>query len=245
MKKLLLAGVAIAAMTAMTGSANAAYALVMKGPGAGNPFWAAVEAGAKAKGAELGVEVVVVAPPAETDVQAQVTQVEDLIAQGVEGIALATDRARSPRWSMRPRPRASRWSSSIRSAPMKASPSSAPTTRSGPRSPRSTCATTCRRRRCRDPAGRDGALDRAVPRQWVEGRARSLRAQRRGRADRRMGPRQGALGDREHPRRQPQHQGHLRVQRQHGARRRGGAEGGGRDDVLVVGFDANPTPRRR
>ncbi|MHB1103483.1 MAG: sugar ABC transporter substrate-binding protein [Devosia sp.] len=61
----------------------------MKGPGAGNPFWAAVEAGAKAKGAELGVEVIVVAPPAESDVQAQITQIEDLIAQGVEGIALA------------------------------------------------------------------------------------------------------------------------------------------------------------
>jgi ribose transport system substrate-binding protein len=61
----------------------------MKGPGAGNPFWAAVEEGAKAKGEELGVEVIVVAPPAESDVQAQITQIEDLIAQGVEGIALA------------------------------------------------------------------------------------------------------------------------------------------------------------
>ncbi len=89
MKKLLLSGVALATLLAMTGGASAAYALVMKGPGAGNPFWAAVEAGAQAKGAELGVEVVVVAPPAETDVQAQVNQVEDLIAQGVEGIALA------------------------------------------------------------------------------------------------------------------------------------------------------------
>jgi ABC-type sugar transport system substrate-binding protein len=89
MKKLLLAGVAIAAMTAMTGGANAAFVLGMKGPGAGNPFWAAVEAGAKAKGEELGVEVIVVAPPAESDVQAQITQIEDLIAQGVEGIALA------------------------------------------------------------------------------------------------------------------------------------------------------------
>ncbi|HEV7275974.1 MAG TPA: sugar ABC transporter substrate-binding protein [Devosiaceae bacterium] len=89
MKKLLLAGVALAAMTAMTGSAHAQYVLGMKGPGAGNPFWAAVEAGAKAKGEELGVEVIVVAPPAESDVQAQITQIEDLIAQGVEGIALA------------------------------------------------------------------------------------------------------------------------------------------------------------
>ena len=89
MRKLLLAGVALAAVTAMTSGANAQYVLGMKGPGAGNPFWAAVEAGAKAKGEELGVEVIVVAPPAESDVQAQITQIEDLIAQGVEGIALA------------------------------------------------------------------------------------------------------------------------------------------------------------
>lgn len=89
MKKLLLAGVALAVLTAMTGNANAAFVLGMKGPGAGNPFWAAVEQGAKDKGAELGVEVIVVAPPAESDVQAQITQIEDLIAQGVEGIALA------------------------------------------------------------------------------------------------------------------------------------------------------------
>lgn len=89
MKKLLLTGVALSAMFAMAGSANAAYVLGMKGPGAGNPFWAAVEAGAKAKGTELGVDVIVVAPPAESDVQAQITQIEDLIAQKVDGIALA------------------------------------------------------------------------------------------------------------------------------------------------------------
>lgn len=89
MKKLLLTGVAISALFAMAGSANAAYVLAMKGPGAGNPFWAAVEQGAKDKAAELGVEVVVVAPPAESDVQAQITQVEDLIAQGIDGLAIA------------------------------------------------------------------------------------------------------------------------------------------------------------
>ena len=65
------------------------YVLGMKGPGAGNPFWAAVEAGAMEKGKELGVDVVVLAPPAESDVQAQITQIEDLIAKGVAGIALA------------------------------------------------------------------------------------------------------------------------------------------------------------
>jgi len=89
MKKLLLSSVALALVAGMTGGANAAYVLGMKGPGAGNPFWAAVEQGAKDKGAELGVEVVVVAPPAESDVQAQITQIEDLIAQGIDGLALA------------------------------------------------------------------------------------------------------------------------------------------------------------
>jgi ribose transport system substrate-binding protein len=89
MKKMLLAGAAFAAVAAMTGTASADYVLGMKGPGAGNPFWAAVEEGAKAKGKELGVGVTVVAPPAETDVQAQLTQIEDLIAQGIDGLALA------------------------------------------------------------------------------------------------------------------------------------------------------------
>jgi ribose transport system substrate-binding protein len=89
MKKLLLSTVALALVAAMTGSASAAYVLAMKGPGAGNPFWAAVESGFKEKGQELGVETVVVAPPAESDVQAQISQVEDLIAQGIDGLAIA------------------------------------------------------------------------------------------------------------------------------------------------------------
>jgi ABC-type sugar transport system substrate-binding protein len=91
MNKWLYAGVAVVAMAGATtlGAQAQTYVLGMKGPGAGNPFWAAVEAGAKAKGEELGVEVVVVAPPAESDVQAQISQMEDLIAQGVAGIALA------------------------------------------------------------------------------------------------------------------------------------------------------------
>jgi ABC-type sugar transport system substrate-binding protein len=91
MNKWLYAGVALVAMAGATtfGAQAQTYVLGMKGPGAGNPFWAAVEAGAKAKGEELGIEVVVVAPPAESDVQAQISQIEDLIAQGVAGIALA------------------------------------------------------------------------------------------------------------------------------------------------------------
>lgn len=87
MKRVLLAGIALGAMT--MGAHAQTFVLGMKGPGAGNPFWAAVEAGAKAAGEEHGVEVIVVAPPQESDVQAQINQIEDLIAQGVDGIALA------------------------------------------------------------------------------------------------------------------------------------------------------------
>ncbi|MCS6846487.1 MAG: sugar ABC transporter substrate-binding protein [Anaerolineae bacterium] len=61
----------------------------MKGPGGGNPFWAAVEKGAIEKGKELGVQVTVLAPPAESDVQAQIAQVEDQLAKGVNAIAIA------------------------------------------------------------------------------------------------------------------------------------------------------------
>ena len=87
MKKMLLAGICV---FALAGTAHAdKFVLSMKGPGAGNPYWAAVEEGAKAKGKELGVDVIVVAPPAETDVQSQINQLEDLIAQKVDGIALA------------------------------------------------------------------------------------------------------------------------------------------------------------
>lgn len=61
----------------------------MKGPGGGNPFWAAVEAGAMEKGAEMGVNVSVLSPPAESDVAAQINQVEDQIAAGVDAIIIA------------------------------------------------------------------------------------------------------------------------------------------------------------
>lgn len=61
----------------------------MKGPGGGNPFWAAVEKGAVEAGQAQGVEVTVLAPPAESDVPSQIAQIEDAIAQGVDGIAIA------------------------------------------------------------------------------------------------------------------------------------------------------------
>ena len=61
----------------------------MKGPGGGNPFWAAVEKGAKDAGQTSGVEVTVLAPPAESDVPSQIAQIEDAITQKVDGIAIA------------------------------------------------------------------------------------------------------------------------------------------------------------
>ncbi|HYN00121.1 MAG TPA: sugar ABC transporter substrate-binding protein, partial [Aestuariivirgaceae bacterium] len=90
MYKSILMGAALSALVLSATVANAETILVgMKGPGAGNPFWAAVEQGAMEKGKELGVEVRVMAPPQETDVAAQIAQIEDQIAQGVDGIALA------------------------------------------------------------------------------------------------------------------------------------------------------------
>src|SRR5690348_14480034 len=88
MRRLLMSGCALGFMIA-TAQAADTYVVSMKGPAAGNPYWAQFEEGAKAKGKELGVDVVVVSPPSETDVQAQIGQIEDLIAQKVSGIALA------------------------------------------------------------------------------------------------------------------------------------------------------------
>jgi ribose transport system substrate-binding protein len=82
----------IAAALAFTSAAMAqdeTVLLSMKGPGAGNPFWAAVEAGAKEKAAELGVNLVVLAPPQESDVQSQINQVEDQLAKGIKALAIA------------------------------------------------------------------------------------------------------------------------------------------------------------
>jgi ribose transport system substrate-binding protein len=61
----------------------------MKGPGGGNPFWAAVEKGATDAGSALGVQVTVLAPPQESDVPAQIAQIEDAITKGYDGIAIA------------------------------------------------------------------------------------------------------------------------------------------------------------
>ena len=86
-----LAAAAVGMSAAMFAGSTAAQSIVvsMKGPGAGNPFWAAVQRGAEEKAAALGVEVVVLAPPTESDVPAQIAQIEDQLAKGVAGIVLA------------------------------------------------------------------------------------------------------------------------------------------------------------
>ncbi|HEX9903879.1 MAG TPA: sugar ABC transporter substrate-binding protein [Propylenella sp.] len=83
-------GIATAVLLSSVAMGHAETVLFsMKGPGAGNPFWAAVEAGAKEKAAELGVDLVVLAPPQESDVQSQINQVEDQLAKGIDALAIA------------------------------------------------------------------------------------------------------------------------------------------------------------
>ena len=71
------------------GAGQSTLLLDMKGPGSGNPFWAAVQKGAEDAAKAMNVKLVVLAPPAETDVQAQVAQVEDQIAKNVSAIIVA------------------------------------------------------------------------------------------------------------------------------------------------------------
>lgn len=88
MKKAFGLAAALLVSTALTAQAETVL-LSMKGPGAGNPFWAAVEQGAKDKAKELGVDLVVLAPPQESDVQSQIAQVEDQLAKGIDALAIA------------------------------------------------------------------------------------------------------------------------------------------------------------
>jgi ribose transport system substrate-binding protein len=70
-------------------AAGAKLFVNMKGPSAGNPFWALVEQGAMQAAADYGVDVTVVAPPAESDIPGQIALVEDNAAQGAAGMAIA------------------------------------------------------------------------------------------------------------------------------------------------------------
>jgi ribose transport system substrate-binding protein len=79
-----------AAMSKDPGAAAGAKLFVnMKGPSAGNPFWALVEQGAVQAGADYGVDVTVVAPSAESDIPGQIALIEDNAAQGAAGMAIA------------------------------------------------------------------------------------------------------------------------------------------------------------
>ena len=51
--------------------------------------WAMVKAGAEAKAAELGVDVTCIGPNSESDVQAQVDMIDDLLGQEVDAICVA------------------------------------------------------------------------------------------------------------------------------------------------------------
>ena len=57
--------------------------------GAGNRSWTAVERGAAELAAELGAEPVNLSPPTESDAPAQIARLEDRLAKGVNGAALA------------------------------------------------------------------------------------------------------------------------------------------------------------
>ena len=104
MKTIRIAGLAAAGVLAVTAitpavaqddmkdpgaAADSKLFVNMKGPGAGNPFWAAVESGAVQAGIDYGVDLTVLAPPTESDVTAQIAQVEDAVTQGAAGIAIA------------------------------------------------------------------------------------------------------------------------------------------------------------
>ena len=54
-------------------------------------FWLAVRDGAQKAAQEVGVEVTVLAPKSETDVEGQLNKIEDLIAQKVNGLAVAAN----------------------------------------------------------------------------------------------------------------------------------------------------------
>ncbi len=61
-----------------------------KGPGSGNPFWRAVEDGAKAMSQTWGVvDLTIQAPPQESDVQTQVNQLEDALTKKTDAIVVA------------------------------------------------------------------------------------------------------------------------------------------------------------
>lgn len=85
---LLSAGLLLA--SSVGAMAQTSFAVVMSDSGSVNPFWAAVAKGAEEQGAKLGIPVAVLAPAGgETDVAGQIAIVEDQLAKGISGIAIA------------------------------------------------------------------------------------------------------------------------------------------------------------
>lgn len=54
-------------------------------------FWMTVKAGAEKAAEELNIDVTVLAPPSENDVERQITIIEDLVSQKVNGLAVAAN----------------------------------------------------------------------------------------------------------------------------------------------------------
>src|SRR5258708_24839063 len=88
MKKILVLAGGLFLSTAFAAHSETVL-LSMKGPGSGNPFWAAVQAGAEEKAKELGVTLVALAPPEESDVQSQINQVQDQLTKKIDAMAIA------------------------------------------------------------------------------------------------------------------------------------------------------------
>lgn len=67
-------------------SASPKIGLLLKGH---SDFWSAVEKGARAAAAQLGADLVVKAPPSETDVAVQIRLLSALGAQGIDALVIA------------------------------------------------------------------------------------------------------------------------------------------------------------
>ena len=55
-----------------------------------NPYYGAIEQGAKAKAAELGVEMVTFSPSGDSDIAGQMKQLQDVATQGFDAVILST-----------------------------------------------------------------------------------------------------------------------------------------------------------
>jgi ribose transport system substrate-binding protein len=84
---LLLAALAACSSSSGTAPSNLTLAVIPKGTS--HVFWQSVHAGARRGAKELGVEIAWRGPLREDDRDAQISEVENAVARGVSGIALA------------------------------------------------------------------------------------------------------------------------------------------------------------